>query len=764
MTSEATLQSNTETILVGPGATVPAPHYHADHQDESGPGGLLSAIQHALRRRFLAVAVLGALAAATASVAAWYGIQMEYTASARLLVHAQDPSKILSERSPNSGGSYELDKRTHLQQITSSRLLASVLGRDDKLKGLQIIREQENPVQWLKSCVSASFPDDSKLMDLRVRSADVKASEALAGAIREAYISEVKKSGTTERDANIRRWSQMLLDFETRFQAEQNKLAGLVRQAEAANSRPPPSPEEIRTRREYELKRRRLDQIQARVLDLNFYLNALETDPGTESTNPEAESVQQESEIEDGGSLGITDAELQKYLTVDPTIRSLQQRLESLERIKQQFDEEYHGEALQIALDRNQLETARIKEKISRKTDLIRDMLIQKKQEAIGAAKDPALLRAERDALQANYETISAEVDADPNAMEFAESGPRLPSTAEIMQELRVQNLKSVIARVQQHIDEAKLAALQDTSQGSGSVEDPDNGQVFMLDRVDQQRKALQTGAAGGFAFLAVAALIVLWDLRRGRLNHTDEVSEQLNINVLGALPLLRGKGAKRLESSQRLAESVDGVAAALLCQTSGEMHRVVMICSAMPGEGKTTLAANLATSLAAAGRRTLLIDFDLRRPMLHKVYQCPIGPGIGELLSTGAAADLVEFVQETDSDNLWLIPAGAQRQGALAELSTDRVPELFEELKEHFEYIIVDGPPVLPVVDTRLVARHADGVMLSLLRDVSELSKVKSACQLLQSYRVNILGGVVIGSSGELYYGYPMTRASTPA
>ena len=149
---------------------------------------------------------------------------------------------------------------------------------------------------------------------------------------------------------------------------------------------------------------------------------------------------------------------------------------------------------------------------------------------------------------------------------------------------------------------------------------------------------------------------------------------------------------------------------------------------------------------------------------MLHKVYQCSIGPGIGELLSTGAVADLVEFVQETDSDNLWLIPAGAQRQGALAELSTDRVPELFEELKEHFEYIIVDGPPVLPVVDTRLVARHADGVMLSLLRDVSELSKVRSACQLLQSYRVNILGGVVIGSSGDLYYGYPLSRASTPA
>ena len=188
------------------------------------------------------------------------------------------------------------------------------------------------------------------------------------------------------------------------------------------------------------------------------------------------------------------------------------------------------------------------------------------------------------------------------------------------------------------------------------------------------------------------------------------------------------------------------------------------MISSAMPAEGKTTLAANLATSLAAAGRRTLLVDFDLRRPMLHKVYQCSIGPGVGEVLSGGEISDAVDYVEETGSENLWLITAGARRQGALVELAGDRVAELFEELKEHFEYIIVDSPPVLPVVDTRLVARHADGVVMSMLRDVSELSKVKSACQLLQSYRVTLLGAVVIGASGDVYYGYAPSRVSTSA
>jgi Mrp family chromosome partitioning ATPase len=149
---------------------------------------------------------------------------------------------------------------------------------------------------------------------------------------------------------------------------------------------------------------------------------------------------------------------------------------------------------------------------------------------------------------------------------------------------------------------------------------------------------------------------------------------------------------------------------------------------------------------------------------MLHQVYQVPIGPGLGELLSAREQGEFGEYLQETMTENLWLIPAGAKRHGALAELSDERVAELFQEFKEHFEFIIVDGPPVLPVVDTRLVARHADGVVMSMLRDVSELPKVKSACQLLQSYRVQILGGVVIGASGDVYYGYPPERYSSIA
>ncbi|MFO1096448.1 MAG: CpsD/CapB family tyrosine-protein kinase, partial [Planctomycetaceae bacterium] len=324
--------------------------------------------------------------------------------------------------------------------------------------------------------------------------------------------------------------------------------------------------------------------------------------------------------------------------------------------------------------------------------------------------------------------------------------------------------------RVESQLTHAELAQAEAFARSNemgirpADKDDKGNAIAYMQDDDDQRRKLLQSGASGGAAFVLVSSLIVLLDMRRRRLNDALDVSDRLQINVLGTVPLLRGRGRKRLQQSARLAEAVDGVAATLLCRTSGDDHRVVMISSAMAGEGKTTLAANLATSLASAGRRTLLVDFDLRRPMLHQVYQMPVGPGLGELLSSPDLSDYAEYLQETGTEGLWLIPAGAKRQRAIAELADARTGELFQAFKEHFEFIIVDGPPVLPVVDTRLVARHADGVVISLLRDVSELPKVRSACQLLQSYKVRILGGVVIGASGDVYYGEPPERVSSIA
>jgi polysaccharide biosynthesis transport protein len=178
-----------------------------------------------------------------------------------------------------------------------------------------------------------------------------------------------------------------------------------------------------------------------------------------------------------------------------------------------------------------------------------------------------------------------------------------------------------------------------------------------------------------------------------------------------------------------------------------------VMVSSAHSGEGKTTLAAHLATSLAIAGRRTALIDFDLRRPSLHKILGLNLKPGICDVLRD--PQNFNASFQATQIPNLMFMAAGKSTGAGLAGLAAADLQNFFENLRANFDFVVVDGSPLLPVVDSRLIAQHADSVVISVLRDVSCAPQVRAACQLLEVFGVSILGVVVTGSRGDGYYSH---------
>ena len=175
-----------------------------------------------------------------------------------------------------------------------------------------------------------------------------------------------------------------------------------------------------------------------------------------------------------------------------------------------------------------------------------------------------------------------------------------------------------------------------------------------------------------------------------------------------------------------------------------------MMITSAVAGEGKTSLASYLATSLARSGLRTLLVDADLRSPMMHRLFDLPQAPGLSELLR--GEVDLDEAIGATAVEDLKLLPAGRCDRQALRILSQGGLGPLFDRLKERFDFIIVDSSPILPVADAMLIAQHADAVLFSIFRDVSRKTKVKAAFERLQCLGVPVLGAVVTGAHGGLY------------
>jgi polysaccharide biosynthesis transport protein len=195
-----------------------------------------------------------------------------------------------------------------------------------------------------------------------------------------------------------------------------------------------------------------------------------------------------------------------------------------------------------------------------------------------------------------------------------------------------------------------------------------------------------------------------------------------------------------------RLTESVDGITARLLRRAELEQRRVVMVTSAVSGEGKTTLAAQLAMSLARAGRRTVLVDFDLRQPSYDEAFGLERCPGVSEVLRN--ESDLSRSVQATQTGNLSVLTAGRWNRAALSALANGGADSMFKELRDEYEFVIVDTSPILPIADARFVSQYVDSVVLCIFRDKSESPKIRAACEILDAFGVQCVEAAVVGSS----------------
>jgi polysaccharide biosynthesis transport protein len=265
--------------------------------------------------------------------------------------------------------------------------------------------------------------------------------------------------------------------------------------------------------------------------------------------------------------------------------------------------------------------------------------------------------------------------------------------------------------------------------------------------------------AAGG-AFLGLFGLVFLGvavvEFRSRRVYKSDDVSQGLGLSLLGTVPTLPARARASAPDAEDAAlgpmiESVDGIRTMLLHAGRSETLRVVMVASAVSGEGKTSLASHLAASLARGGRRTLLVDGDLRNPAAHQLFGLTAGPGFSELLR--GEMEPSQVVQNTPLENLSLLAAGAADRRALQALAQEGIlRNVFAELKENYDFLIVDVSPVLPVADALLIGEHADAVVMSVLRNVSRLPAVHAAQQRLASLGIRVLGAVVIGEGLEMY------------
>jgi tyrosine-protein kinase Etk/Wzc len=189
-----------------------------------------------------------------------------------------------------------------------------------------------------------------------------------------------------------------------------------------------------------------------------------------------------------------------------------------------------------------------------------------------------------------------------------------------------------------------------------------------------------------------------------------------------------------------------------------------VLITSAIGGEGKTTLAAQLAARCGNAGMSTLLIDADLRRTGLCPLLDIPEGPGLSDALTQDEPPP-TELVIPVQGGTFHLLPAGTPVQDTSRTLENRRLGLLIAQFRQLYDLIIIDSPPVLPVPDALIIGRWVDGAVLAVRYDISRFPQVERARRQLDGSGITVLGTVINGMrNSDSYYGrYSDSRRRSP-
>ena len=172
---------------------------------------------------------------------------------------------------------------------------------------------------------------------------------------------------------------------------------------------------------------------------------------------------------------------------------------------------------------------------------------------------------------------------------------------------------------------------------------------------------------------------------------------------------------------------------------------RTLMVTSPAAGEGKSTTIANLAVTMAQSGRRTILVDTDLRRPALHELFGAQMSPGLTDAMMA-AAGDLP--LQKTAVDNLWLLSSGPKPPNPADLLGAERMEQIIAQLTEQADIVLFDAPPVMAAADAAILGARVDGVLLVIQAGKTRRDHSERAREVLEKSRARVVGAALTNAS----------------
>jgi len=318
------------------------------------------------------------------------------------------------------------------------------------------------------------------------------------------------------------------------------------------------------------------------------------------------------------------------------------------------------------------------------------------------------------------------------------------------------------------HMYELLIKRFKETS----LTEDMKTGNVRVVDPAEVPKSPILPRTRLNF-FLGIVfglfmgiAVAFTFEFLDNTLKNPEDIRNYLDVPYLGPVPTFdlereevdRPELITEYSPKSTASESYRGIRTSLLFSSADKVPKVILITSAGPSEGKTLTSTNLAITMAQAGSRVVIVDCDMRKPKVHKMFNLSRDKGMSSVLvSNDLESKLDEVVIHADIPNLDVIPCGPIPPNPSEIIGSQKMKRIMELLQEKYDRIIVDSPPITAVTDSTVLAKFVDGVMLVVHAGVTPRQVVKTGLEQLQGVEANILGAVLndVDTGKESYYYY---------
>ncbi|MBA3480282.1 MAG: polysaccharide biosynthesis tyrosine autokinase [Pirellulales bacterium] len=637
--------------------------------------------------------------------AAWTLLQRvtpRYTSVSRIYVERNLPRLLDAELQVGQSATYLY---TQAELIRSSPVLAAAVDAAGNAS-LETFRDSDNPVGFLHEELSVSVGTQDDIINVALELPNSSDAAQLVNSVVDAYITKyaeqrrnsaaevltILRSEKERRDAELEERRQALDDFREQHQ----ELAVQVHDGNVVSQRFSSLSQELNTTE--------IDLLQAKAI-YNRAKKMYDTPQQRPFLLEMAGSEQQ----------ALRDIELE---------RQVQELEQTLTAERSRWGEGHP----RVKLLRESL--AEQSKKLTKKQAAVIEAYVESVRQAY------ELLDQKRTELQAAYDRTfesATEVSAQLTQLEsLKESYERTEKLCDILDErIKEVNLSEEAAGMDNIVSILEVAA--------PSVEPSYPSRARFLGG------GLLLGGLVGFG------LAWLRELMDQRLKSVDEISDLLQLSVVGVVPYTEAAGARshagQLVSQaprSAIAEAIRTLRTALHFGLAGHEVKVIAVTSPLPGDGKSTIASNLAIAMAQADQRVLLIDADLRKPTQHIIFDASAEKGLASVL--GARLPVSEAIVPSGVASLDLLPCGPLPANPVELLNNGFFSELLETLKGRYDKILIDSPPVMPVADARVIAAISDATLLVLRAERSTRRMSLGARNELWRVRATRLGVVLNG------------------